>query len=267
MKKEDLGKRTASILSTKKVVDVEKVPVFVKNKKLVPTKDGFSVHILSALLPKKPRSKITSAFAEAVFSLLIDHGGHVSGAVNTMITARAGKDLVSSLSSGLLTIGPRFGGAINDAARGWLSGVTSGVRAADVVEQETRAGRLILGIGHKKYRVGLPDPRVAELSKFASLLKKHRYYDFARSVERITTAKKGNLILNVDGVVAALMLDILAECEGYDEDALKELIDAEFFNALFVIPRSVGFIAHFMEQKRNDEGLFRLPDALLFERE
>ena len=45
---------------------------------------------------------------------------------------------------------------------------------------------------------------------------------------------------------------------------LQELIDAEFFNALFIIPRTVGFIAHFIEQKRNDEGLFRLPDELLF---
>ena len=36
--------------------------------------------------------------------------------------------------------------------------------------------------------------------------------------------------------------------------------------ALFIIPRSVGFIAHFLEQKRNDEGLFRLPDDLLLVR-
>ena len=33
------------------------------------------------------------------------------------MTARAGKDLVSCLVSGLLTIGPRFGGAVDDAAR------------------------------------------------------------------------------------------------------------------------------------------------------
>ena len=32
-----------------------------------------------------------------------------------------GKDLVSSLCSGLLTIGPRFGGALDDAARMLLS--------------------------------------------------------------------------------------------------------------------------------------------------
>lgn len=49
--------------------------------------------------------------------LCADHGPCVSGAHNSIVTSRAGKDLVSSLVSGLLTIGPRFGGAIDDAAR------------------------------------------------------------------------------------------------------------------------------------------------------
>jgi citrate synthase len=49
--------------------------------------------------------------------LCADHGPCVSGAHNTIVTSRAGKDLVSCLVSGLLTIGPRFGGAIDDAAR------------------------------------------------------------------------------------------------------------------------------------------------------
>lgn len=52
-----------------------------------------------------------------VVMLCADHGPAVSGAHNTIVTSRAGKDLVSSLVSGLLTIGPRFGGAIDDAAR------------------------------------------------------------------------------------------------------------------------------------------------------
>lgn len=51
--------------------------------------------------------------------LCADHGPCVSGAHNAIVTSRAGKDLVSSLVSGLLTIGPRFGGAIDDAAR-WV---------------------------------------------------------------------------------------------------------------------------------------------------
>ncbi len=47
-----------------------------------------------------------------------------AGAHNTIVTARAGKDLVSCLVSGLLTIGPRFGGAIDDAARGFQMAVS-----------------------------------------------------------------------------------------------------------------------------------------------
>ncbi len=258
--------RQKSILSTREVMDLEEAPTFVSGGKLVKNDKTFASSALAALLGAPAKSPVTNAYAEAIFTLLIDHGGHVSGAVNTMVTARAGKDLVSSLTSGLLTIGPRFGGAINEAARTWRAGVASGQSAADFVEASTKGGKVISGIGHRKYRVGLPDPRVAALSTFAELLKAHPHYDLAREVEKVTTGKNGSLILNVDGVIASLMLDILAECEGYSDKQIQELIDAEFFNALFVIPRSVGFIAHFMEQKENDEGLFRLPDELLFER-
>lgn len=96
-----------------------------KGKKLLAKGDSVFVKaILEALLGKPVKSKTTAAFTESVFVLLIDHGGQVSGAVNTMITARAGKDLVSSLASGILTIGPRFGGAVNAAAKVWLEGVS-----------------------------------------------------------------------------------------------------------------------------------------------
>lgn len=264
---EKIMSREKSILSTREIIDFERAPVFVRGKKLLAKGDGVFVKtILEALLGRPVKSKITSAFAEAVFTLLVDHGGHVSGAVNTMITARAGKDLVSSLAAGLLTVGPRFGGAVNAAARVWLEGVANKIKSAELVESKAKAGELIPGIGHLKYRVGLPDPRVKELSEFAALLKEHRYYDFAREIEKITTRKNGKLILNIDGAIAALFLDILRECERFSENELRELIDAELFNAFFVIPRSVGFIAHFIEQKKNDEGLFRLPDELLFVR-
>ncbi len=264
---DELKGRKPSILSTRKVIDIDAVPTYVANGKLVAQKESFTTQALQAILGRTPKSPITEAFADAAFSLLIDHGGAVSGAVNTMITARAGKDMVSSLASGLLTIGPRFGGAINEGAKNWVAGRASGMSAKEYVEAETKAGRLILGIGHKKYRVGIPDPRVAALSQFATLLKNHPHYDFARAVEEVTTAKSGSLILNVDGVIAALFTDILIECEGYTEAEVKELIDAEFFNAFFIIPRSIGFIAHFLEQKQNDEGLFRLPEQLLFTRD
>jgi ATP citrate (pro-S)-lyase len=243
--------RKHSILSSRKIVDLDEVPRFVKDTALVQQpQNAFASAALNALLGKRV-SVETAAFVENIFELLIDHGGHVSGAVNTMVTARAGKDMVSSLAAGLLTIGPRFGGAVNDAARSWHEGVTGAHDAAAYVEAKNKSGVLLSGIGHRKYRVGIPDPRVGALSEFASLLSKHPHYDFARAIEAVTTGKNGNLILNVDGVMAAILLDLLQEKEGYSDHEIGELIDAEFFNALFVIPRTVGFISHFIEQKRN----------------
>ena len=259
--------RQPSILSTRKIADLEHVPVFVKDGALLDQpQNAFARAALEALLGRAVSGE-AAAFTENIFELLIDHGGHVSGAVNTMVTARAGKDMVSSLAAGLLTIGPRFGGAVNAAGAAWLEGVQAGTEASAFVETKTKKGELLAGIGHRKYRVGIPDPRVEALSQFAGLLKSHPQYDFARAIEAVTTAKNGKLILNVDGVIAALLIDILMEKDGFTHEELQELIDAEFFNALFIIPRSVGFIAHFIEQKKNDEGLFRLPDDLLFERE
>jgi citrate synthase len=102
----------------------------------------------------------------------------------------------------------------------------------------------------------LPDPRVAALESFN--IKNGRYLAFARDVEAITTGKKANLILNVDGAIAAILLDLLEGELGYGPEKLRELVDIEFFNALFILSRSVGFTSHYLDQRRHDEGLFRM---------
>lgn len=220
----------------------------------------FAYEVGSLFLGRKLTSKDTEKFIDFVLRLLVDHGPYVSGAVNTIVTARAGANLVSSLSAGLLTIGPRFGGAINDAAENWLHAVLENQTPYDFVENFAKQKKYILGIGHRKYRIDFPDPRVQELLGFGKDLKNTRFTSFAKDVEKITTTKKGNLILNVDGTIAAVLLDILSEKEGMSDEELMRLIETEFFNALFVLSRSVGFIAHFLDQKRLDEGLFRLTE-------
>jgi len=214
---------------------------------------------LSVLLGKQVKSKKTIEFTDLVLKLLVDHSPNVSGAVNTMVAARAGKDLVSSLAAGLLTIGPRFGGAINDAAEAWLNGVENNLSASELISDYTQKTGIVPGIGHKKYRLDNPDPRVGALAKFAE--KNGKYFNFAREVESITTTKKANLILNVDGAIAAVMLDLLTTQLKYTPEQLRELITIGFFNSLFVISRTIGFTGHYLDQRRNDEGLFRLDDS------
>jgi succinyl-CoA synthetase alpha subunit len=220
--------------------------------------NSFAKIAASMFLGRKIRSKELEQFVDFVLRLLVDHGPYVSGAVNTIVTARAGRDLVSALSAGLLTVGPRFGGAITGAATTWLDGVVRGVKPAELVEELASRKVIIAGIGHRKYRSDMPDPRVGKLLAFASKLERKRFTKFALGVEAETVRKKGNLILNVDGTIAAVMLDLLSEEEGYTDEQLKELVATDFFNALFVLSRSVGFMAHYFDQRRMDEGLFRL---------
>lgn len=221
-------------------------------------KNSLASLTLSLLLGKQVESQKAIDCTDLVLRMLVDHGPYVSGAVNTIVTARAGRDLVSGLTAGLLTIGPRFGGAINEASRGWLDGVTNEMSAKEFVDSFVGKGGIISGIGHKKYRVDMPDPRVEALMQFTGNSNGDRYVKFAREVEVITTQKKGNLILNIDGAIGAVMLDILESELGYEPDELRELADIEFFNALFVLSRSIGFTAHYLDQRRHDEGLFRL---------
>ncbi len=221
---------------------------------------SFAGLTMCMLLGKADVSQQTEKFADFVLRLLVDHGPYTSGAVNTIVTARAGRDLVSALSAGLLTIGPRFGGAINEAAAIWLRGVKDGLQPAQLVEEYAARGQYISGIGHRKYRSDLPDPRVAKVLSLTDGLSSHPFTDFAKAVEAETLQKKGNLILNIDGSIASGLLDVLHDSEGYDYDQLHDLVNQEFFNALFVLSRSVGLVSHFFDQKRLDEGLFRLND-------
>lgn len=196
-------------------------------------------------------------FLEVCLILLADHGPAVSGATNTIITARAGKDLVDSVAAGLLTIGPRFGGAITAAGQYFLEGVQSGMEpAAFMNHKRAQSGPIISGIGHKVKSIYNPDKRCSLLLEHAATFSSKTYLSFAQAIEQLTTQKKPNLILNVDGMIAALLLDMLTDL-GYTQDSLKETIDSGLFNGFFVLARTIGLIGHYADQKRLGEWLYR----------
>ena len=63
-------------------------------------------------------------------------------AMNTIVTSRAGKDLISSLCSGLLTIGSRFGGALDEAALMFSNARDTGLSPREFVDESRRANKL-----------------------------------------------------------------------------------------------------------------------------
>jgi ATP citrate (pro-S)-lyase len=216
---------------------------------------------ISLLLGHQVTSEKLINFTDFILRLLADHGPYVSGAVNTIVAARAGRDLASGLAAGLLTVGPRFGGAVNAAAGNWLEAVQANIEPKLFVENYKANGGIIPGIGHKKYRIDTSDPRVKALDEgFSGNANNDRYLKFARAVEAVTSTKKANLILNVDGAIAAIMLDLLEAELNYSQAQLQELVEIEFFNAIFILSRSTGLMAHYLDQRRHDEGLLRLSD-------
>jgi ATP citrate (pro-S)-lyase len=205
-------------------------------------------------------------FIELVLEITADHGPAVSGAHNTIVAARAGKDLLSSIVSGMLTIGPRFGGAVEGAALLFGSAVRRGQSPADFVREMRERNENIPGIGHLVKSLTNPDQRVTLLREYAaehfSVL---RHLDFALAVEALTTAKRGNLILNVDGCIGVLFLDLLESTGQFTPEEVEEVMHLGALNGLFVLGRTIGLIGHFMDQRRLDAPLYRHPwDDILY---
>jgi ATP citrate (pro-S)-lyase len=214
--------------------------------------------VLSILWFKRQFPSYASKFIEMSIMVTADHGPAVSGAHNAIVAARAGKDLVSSVASGILTIGPRFGGAIDGAAQMFSDAYDRGLTPTHFVEEMKKKGENIQGIGHLIKSVNNPDKRVTIVKAYA---KKHfkttPLLNYALEVEKVTTAKKDNLILNVDGCIGICFVDMLRN--EMPKTEADEYVKIGALNGLFVLGRTIGLTAHFLDQKRLKQGLYRHP--------
>jgi len=223
-------------------------------------------YVIGLLWFKRELPEFAQQFIEMVIKLTADHGPAVSGAHNAIITARAGKDLMSALASGILTIGPRFGGAISDAAKYVREALQNGMKPAEFIKYMKDVIKInIPGIGHRIKSVQNPDVRVVLLKEFVfKNFQKHPHLDFALEVEKLTTAKRNNLILNVDGCIGITFLDLLENLD-FTPEEIEDVIYSEALNGLFVLGRSIGMMGHVFDQKRQRAGLYRQPwDEILF---
>jgi ATP-citrate lyase alpha-subunit len=223
--------------------------------------DGMGIGgVIGLLWFKKEIPPWAAEFIELVLQIVADHGPAVSAAHNAIVASCAGKDLITSLASGLLTIGPRFGGAIDDAAREFKRARDSGLSPEEFVREMKTAGINIPGIGHRIKSVKNPDKRVELLIGYArENFERTDLLDYALAVQEITTAKKGNLILNVDGCIGVLFIDLMSSCEVFDEREIDDVIKYGYLNGLFALGRSIGIIGHILDQKRLDSRLYRHP--------
>ncbi len=212
---------------------------------------GYDIpHVIGLLWDKRLISQQEAEIIKRIIMLSADHGPCVSGALATIIAACAGIGLAQAVAAGLIMIGPRFGGAVTDAGRWFKYAVDNKMTVDEFLSYMKQNVGPVPGIGHRVKSVRNPDKRVKELVSYVkSLGLKTPHLDFALEVEKVTSAKKENLILNVDGTMAAVLVDL-----GFPVDSL---------NGFFILARTIGLIGHWIDQKRQDSRLIRLFDYLV----
>lgn len=212
---------------------------------------GYDItHIIGLLWDKRLLTRQEAEIVKRIIMLSADHGPSVSGALTTIIAACAGIGMSQAVAAGLIMIGPRFGGAVSDAGRWFKYGVDQNLTVeAFLTYMKSHVGP-VPGIGHRVKSVKNPDKRVRELvDHVKSLGMPTPCLDFALSVEKVTTQKKDNLILNVDGTMAVILVDI-----GFPVESL---------NGFFILSRTIGLIGHWTDQKKQNSRLIRLYNYLV----
>ncbi|MCB9797694.1 MAG: citrate synthase [Alphaproteobacteria bacterium] len=203
---------------------------------------GHAADILRMALGERP-----PACAEALDAYLVavmDHGLNASTFTARVVASTAADDLAAvSAALGALS-GPLHGGAPGPVLD-MLDAIGSSANARPWIEAELAAGRRIMGMGHRVYRVR--DPRAAVLEAAARRLQAAgvggERLALAQAVEREAEALLAErhpsrpLRANVEFATAVLL-----EAVGLPREA---------FPLMFACARAVGWLGHVAEQRRD----------------
>jgi len=180
---------------------------------------------------------------EAYLVTVAEHGFNAS-TFAARVTASTGADLPSALVAGVAALsGPLHGGAPGPVLD-MLDQVAAPERALEFVQRELSAGRRIMGMGHRVYRVRDPRAFVLEraLAAYTSDDGPSARLLLARAVEAAAEAELARkyperaLRANVE-FYTALVLDALHVPRGA-------------FTAIFACARVAGYAAHYFEQRQ-----------------
>jgi citrate synthase len=186
-----------------------------------------------------------AAALDAYLVTASDHGMNAS-TFTARVVASTQSDAVSAVVAALGALkGPLHGGAPGPVLA-MLDAIGTPARAADWIAQELAAGRRIMGMGHRVYRVR--DPRAAVLERaietlHAAGLRSDRLA-LARAVEAVALASLGErrpdrrLAANVEFYTAVIL------------DAVG--LPQPLFSATFAVARVAGWLAHIDEQSAHN---------------
>jgi citrate synthase len=185
----------------------------------------------------------SAAALESYLVTVAEHGMNAS-TFAARVVASTGSDLVSAVVAAIGALkGPLHGGAPGLVLE-MLDAIGTADRAQPWLQGELAAGRRIMGMGHRIYRVR--DPRAAILEKTLAALQKGAVsprLDLARTVEKAAEA-----------LLAARhpARPLRANVEFYTAVLLEAVgLPRELFTATFAVGRVAGWCAHVAEQRRD----------------
>lgn len=207
-----------------------------------------SENFLYMLSGQKPDPHV----ARILDTCLILHAEHTMNAstFSSLVTASTLTDPYTVVSSAIGTLkGPLHGGA-NEKVLEMLNAIGAIENVVPYLQKKIAAKAKIMGLGHREYKV--KDPRAIILEKLARELFERLgpspLYPLAREVERV-----GERLLSHKGVYANI--DFYS---GMIYQAMG--IETDHFPSLFAMARVAGWLAHWIEQVRNNH-IFR-PGAI-----
>lgn len=199
----------------------------------------FADAIWLLLTGERPSEKESEIF-NTVLSSSIDHGVGNPSTVSARTVQSGGNDMNTSIAAGVLALGDKHGGAIEDG----MKILQSGKKAEEIVEEYLREGKNIPGLGHKVYEE--KDPRAEKMfQKAEELGLAGEYTEKMKKIQEAFAEKKVPLVINVDGAISAVMSDLEW--------------DYRLGKGLFIIARTPGLVAHVREEM--DEEDFRREDG------
>jgi citrate synthase len=169
--------------------------------------------------------------------LVADHELNVS-AFAARVAASAGADLYACLGAAMLTFTGGKHGGMCDRVEALVAEIGEAGRAEEVVKGRLKRGELLPGFGHRLYPAG--DPRTGPL------------LEAARMVAPLERAGAFGALMAVVEVMARLEQPAPTVDLGCVALALAWGLEPGSATAIFALGRTVGWIAHIMEQRQSD---------------
>jgi len=193
--------------------------------------------VASSLLPNSSSKDQLEALDDMLI-LYAEHGFNAS-TFATRVTASTRADLTGAIVSGIATLKGELHGGANERAVELINSFDSVEEAIEGVKQLLEKKKKIMGFGHGVYKV--QDPRSPIVKSWVEKLAQTEFsknrFEIAKKIDQIMDEEK-NLFPNVDFYGGLLLAEL-----GFEVD---------LFTPIFVAGRSIGWAAHYFEQREQD---------------